>query len=50
MSALCIATLKRTEAKMYEDEVLNRIRQKVSGKDIAKLVRENREGFPEAII
>jgi hypothetical protein len=43
MSALCIATLKRTEAKMYEGEVLNRIRQKVSGKDIAKLVRKNRE-------
>jgi len=43
MNTLCIAALKRTEAKMYEDEVLNRIRQKVSGKDIAKLVKKNRE-------
>jgi hypothetical protein len=43
MSSICDLALKETSARASEYEIITRIRQKVSGKDIAKPVREDRK-------
>jgi hypothetical protein len=42
MSSICDLALKEASTRASEYEIITRIRQKVSGKDIAKLIREDR--------
>ncbi|MCC6016913.1 MAG: hypothetical protein LM582_07715 [Desulfurococcaceae archaeon] len=43
MGSLCDLALKKTDARVSEYEIITKFRQKISGKNIAKLIREDRE-------
>jgi hypothetical protein len=43
MNSICNLALKETSTRASEYEIITRIRQKISGKDIAKPVREDRK-------
>jgi hypothetical protein len=43
MGSLCDLALKKTDARVSEYEIITKLRQKISGKNIAKLIREDRE-------
>ena len=43
VSSLCDAALKSVNASIFRHEIISKVRQRISGRDIAKLIREDRE-------
>jgi hypothetical protein len=43
VGSLCDAALKNVNASIFRREIISKVRQRISGRDIAKLIREDRE-------
>ena len=43
VGSLCDAALKSVNASIFRYEIISKVRQRISGRDIAKLIREDRE-------